>query len=330
MASYVIILVIVGYLSLLFAIGIWADRRSKSKWVHNPWVYALSLAVYCSAWTYYGSVGIAATSGVSFLTTYLGPIIALPLWILVLKRIVVISKQYQVASIADFISLRYGNKRSIGALVTIICVIAVFPYIALQLKAVSETFDILSGSSKSVSVFTDSTFYIAVLLAVFVALFGTQTTDASRRRSGLIFTVAVESVLKLVFFLIIGVYVTFYLFDGTTDIYNQISALDGFEKLATFSNIEASINWYFMIALSFFAIFLLPRQFQVSVVENTSVNHLKKASWVFPLYLLLFNVFVIFIAWAGKLLLSGELNSDYYTLYLPLAHGHKFLGLMVF
>ncbi|MEO9508128.1 ATP-binding protein [Nonlabens ulvanivorans] len=330
MASYVIILVIVGYLSLLFAIGIWADRRSKSKWVHNPWVYALSLAVYCSAWTYYGSVGIAATSGVSFLTTYLGPIIALPLWILVLKRIVVISKQYQVASIADFISLRYGNKRSIGALVTIICVIAVFPYIALQLKAVSETFDILSGSSKSVSVFTDSTFYIAVLLAVFVALFGTQTTDASRRRSGLIFTVAVESVLKLVFFLIIGVYVTFYLFDGTTDIYNQISALDGFEKLATFSNIEASINWYFMIALSFFAIFLLPRQFQVSVVENTSVNHLKKASWVFPLYLLLFNVFVIFIAWAGKLLLSGELNPDYYTLYLPLAHGHKFLGLMVF
>ncbi|WP_397301335.1 ATP-binding protein [Nonlabens ulvanivorans] len=325
-----IILVIVGYLSLLFAIGIWADRRSKSKWVHNPWVYALSLAVYCSAWTYYGSVGIAATSGVSFLTTYLGPIIALPLWILVLKRIVVISKQYQVASIADFISLRYGNKRSIGALVTIICVIAVFPYIALQLKAVSETFDILSGSSKSVSVFTDSTFYIAVLLAVFVALFGTQTTDASRRRSGLIFTVAVESVLKLVFFLIIGVYVTFYLFDGTTDIYNQISALDGFEKLATFSNIEASINWYFMIALSFFAIFLLPRQFQVSVVENTSVNHLKKASWVFPLYLLLFNVFVIFIAWAGKLLLSGELNPDYYTLYLPLAHGHKFLGLMVF
>ncbi|WOI21858.1 ATP-binding protein [Nonlabens ulvanivorans] len=330
MASYVIILVIVGYLSLLFAIGIWADRRSKSKWVHNPWVYALSLAVYCSAWTYYGSVGIAATSGISFLTTYLGPIIALPLWILVLKRIVVISKQYQVASIADFISLRYGNKRSIGALVTIICVIAVFPYIALQLKAVSETFDILSGSSKSVSVFTDSTFYIAVLLAVFVALFGTQTTDASRRRSGLIFTVAVESVLKLVFFLIIGVYVTFYLFDGTTDIYNQISALDGFEKLATFSNIEASINWYFMIALSFFAIFLLPRQFQVSVVENTSVSHLKKASWVFPLYLLLFNVFVIFIAWAGKLLLSGELNPDYYTLYLPLAHGHKFLGLMVF
>lgn len=315
---------------LLFGIGIWADHKSGSRWVHNPWVYALSLAVYCSAWTYYGSVGIAATSGVSFLTTYLGPVIALPLWIVVLKRIVVLSKQYQVSSIADFISLRYGNDRSIGAVVTIICVVAVFPYIALQLKAVSETFDILSSGADNNFALTDSTFYIAILLAIFAALFGTKTTDASQGRSGLMFTVAVESVLKLMFFLIIGIYATFYLFDGTTDIYNQISALDGFETLATFENMEASVNWYFMIALSFFAIFLLPRQFQVSVVENTSTAYLKKASWVFPLYLLLFNVFVIFIAWAGKLVLSSDVNPDYYTLYLPLEHGHKLLGLMVF
>ncbi len=330
MPNYVILLVIIGYLSLLFAVGIWANKKSKSRWVHNPWVYALSLAVYCSAWTYYGSVGIAASDGISFLTTYLGPVIALPLWLVVMKRIIIISKQYQVSSLADFMSLRYGNNRSIGAVVTIICVIAVLPYIALQLKAVSETFDILSEGSKSNTVITDSTFYIALLLAVFVALFGTQTTDASRRRSGLIFTVAVESVLKLLFFLIIGIYATFYLFDGTTDIYRQVSALDGFENLATFSNIEASINWYFMIALSFFAIFLLPRQFQVSVVENTSTSHLKKASWLFPLYLLLFNVFVIFIAWAGKIVLSSDINPDYYTLYLPLSQGHKLLGLMVF
>lgn len=330
MPSYVIIFVIVCYLTLLFVLGIWADKRAGSKWVHNPWVYSLSLAVYCSAWTYYGSVGIAATSGVSFLTTYLGPVIALPLWFIIMKRVVMISKQYQVSSIADFISLRYGNDRSIGALVTVICVVGVVPYISLQLKAVSETFDILSASKEQASIYTDSTFYIAVLLAVFAALFGTQTADASRRRSGLMFTVAVESVLKLVFFIVIGVYATFYLFDGTSDLYNQVSALEDFEELTTFSNMEATINWYFMIALSFFAIFLLPRQFHASVVENTDVNHLKKASWVFPLYLLLFNVFVIFIAWAGKLLLSQELNPDYYILYLPLAHGHKLLGLMVF
>jgi len=275
-------------------------------------------------------VGIAATSGVSFLTIYLGPVIALPLWFIIMKRVVMISKQYQVSSIADFISLRYGNDRSIGALVTVICVVGVVPYISLQLKAVSETFDILSASKEQASIYMDSTFYIAVLLAVFAALFGTQTANASRRRSGLMFTVAVESVLKLVFFIAIGVYATFYLFDGTSDLYNQISALENFEELTTFSNMEATINWYFMIALSFFAIFLLPRQFHASVVENTDVNHLKKASWVFPLYLLLFNVFVIFIAWAGKLLLPQELNPDYYILYLPLAHGHKLLGLMVF
>ncbi len=330
MPSYIIILVIIGYLAVLFGLGIWADKRARSKWVHNPWVYSLSLAVYCSAWTYYGSVGIAATSGVSFLTTYLGPVIALPLWFIITKRVVLISKQYQVSSIADFISLRYGNDRSIGALVAVICIIAVVPYISLQLKAVSETFDILSNSKEHSFILTDSTFYIALLLAVFAALFGTQTADASRRRSGLIFTVAVESVLKLVFFLMIGIYATFYLFDGTSDIYNQISVSENFEQLTTFSNIEASINWYFMIALSFFAIFLLPRQFHASVVENTDVNHLKKASWVFPLYLFLFNVFVIFIAWAGKLVLSPDLNPDYYTLYLPLNHGHAWLGLLVF
>ncbi|WP_338350829.1 sensor histidine kinase [Nonlabens tegetincola] len=330
MPNYALIIVIVCYLLLLFGMGIWADRRSNSKWVHNPWVYSLSLAVYCSAWTYYGSVGIAATDGIGFLTTYLGPVIALPLWILVMKRIVLVSKQHQVSSIADFISLRYGNNRSIGAIVTVICVIAVVPYIALQLKAVSETFDILTTGDKSNSLLTDSTFYIAILLAVFAALFGTQTTDASQQRSGLMFSVAIESVLKLIFFLIIGIYATFYLFDGTIDIYNQISALEEFDKLATFENMESSINWYFMIALSFFAIFLLPRQFQASVVENTSTNHLKKASWVFPLYLLLFNVFVIFIAWAGKLVLGNQVNPDYYTLFLPLHHGHKLIGLMVF
>ncbi|MEE2801719.1 MAG: sodium:proline symporter, partial [Bacteroidota bacterium] len=231
MPNYALIIVIVCYLLLLFGMGIWADRRSNSKWVHNPWVYSLSLAVYCSAWTYYGSVGIAATDGIGFLTTYLGPVIALPLWILVMKRIVLVSKQHQVSSIADFISLRYGNNRSIGAIVTVICVIAVVPYIALQLKAVSETFDILTTGDKSNSLLTDSTFYIAILLAVFAALFGTQTTDASQQRSGLMFSVAIESVLKLIFFLIIGIYATFYLFDGTIDIYNQISALEEFDKL---------------------------------------------------------------------------------------------------
>lgn len=330
MPSYILALIIVGYLGVLFALGVWADRNASSSWVRNPWVYTLSLAVYCSAWTYYGSVGIAATDGVGFLTTYLGPVVALPLWVIVLKRVVILSHNHQVSSIADFISFRYGNNRSVGAIVTIICVFAVLPYISLQLKAVSETFEILTDRVERPGILFDSTFWIAVLLAGFAAIFGTRTADASSQRTGLLFTVAVESLLKLAFFLVIGGYVTFYLFNGPQDIYGKISALEGFDKLVTFSGLEASLNWYFMIALSFFAIFLLPRQFHVSVVENTSTKYLQRASWAFPAYLLLFNVFVIYIAWAGKLLLSGDLNPDYYTLYLPLEQGNTLLGLMVF
>ncbi|WP_108869372.1 ATP-binding protein [Aquimarina aquimarini] len=332
MNSYVLIFIIVGYLLLLFGIAFWAEKKAKNSWVNNPYVYTLSLAVYCSAWTYYGSVGIAATSGVSFLTTYMGPVIAFPVWIVVLKKIIKISKQHKVSSIADFISLRYGNDRFLGALVTVICVLGVVPYISLQLKAVSETFGIISNNpiNSSGTIFKDSTFYIAVLLAVFAAFFGTRTTDATRRRQGIVFSVAVESVIKLVFFLGVGGYVTYFLFDGTTDIYNQIVISEDFETLTTFDSLESGINWYFMIALSFLAIFLLPRQFHVSVIENTNKKHLKNAIWMFPLYLLLFNVFVIFIAWGGKLRLEDTANPDYYSLLLPLQNGDVSLAILVF
>ncbi|MBQ4805453.1 sodium:proline symporter [Aquimarina sp. MMG015] len=332
MNNYILIFIIIIYLALLFGIALWAEKKAKSSWVNNAYVYTLSLAVYCSAWTYYGSVGIAATSGISFLTTYLGPVIAFPLWIIVLKKIIRISKEQKISSIADFVSLRYGNNRFLGALVTIICVISIVPYISLQLKAVSETFAIISidTSLSSASIFQDTTFYVALLLAVFAAFFGTQLTDATRRRQGIVFSVAVESVLKLVFFLTIGIYVTYFLFDGTTDIYDKISKVENFESLTTLNGLEAGINWYFMIALSFFAIFLLPRQFQVSVIENTSEKHLKKAIWLFPLYLLLFNLFVIFVAWGGKLSLGDNLNPDYYTLLLPLQNDNIFLATLVF
>ncbi|MFC5044953.1 ATP-binding protein [Aquimarina hainanensis] len=332
MNSYFLICIIVAYLLFLFGIAFWAEKKAKSNWINNPYVYTLSLAVYCSAWTYYGSVGIASTSGVSFLTTYLGPVIAFPLWIVLLKKVIFIAKQHKVSSIADFISLRYGNNRFLGALVTVICLLGVLPYISLQLKAISETFAILSDNliHSSSSILKDSTFYIAVLLAVFAAFFGTQATDATSRRRGIVFSVAFESVIKLLFFLIIGGYVTFFLFDGTTDIYEKIAKTANFEKLITFDTLESGINWGLMIGLSFFAIFLLPRQFQVSIIENTTEKHLKKAIWMFPLYLLLFNVFVIFIAWGGKLKLSEAVNPDYYTLLLPLQNGNVFLATLVF
>ncbi len=182
----------------------------------------------------------------------------------------------------------------------------------------------------STTAIDDSTFYVALLLAIFAAFFGTQNTDASEKHKGIIASVAFESVLKLIFFLIIGAYITFYLFDGTSDIYNQMSKVENFKQLTTLSGVEDGFNWFFMIALSFMAVFLLPRQFQVSVLENNREKHLKKAIWLFPLYLLLFNLFVIFIAWAGKLTFGNTQNAEYYTLLLPLENGNTFLATLVF
>ncbi|MGJ8760563.1 MAG: sodium:solute symporter family transporter [Polaribacter sp.] len=332
MNSFTLITIIIIYLAVLFYIAFFAEKKRQSKWVNNPYVYTLSLAVYCSAWTYYGSVGIAATSGIHFLPIYLGPVIAAPLWIIVLRKIIRISKQHKISSIADFISLRYGNNRFLGALVTVVCLFGTLPYISLQLKAVSETFEIMSDETSyvSTSIFDDSTFYVALLLAIFAAFFGTQNTDASEKHKGIVATVAFESVLKLVFFFIIGGYITFYLFDGTTDIYNKISKTENFKELTILSGLEDGFNWFFMIALSFMSIFLLPRQFQVTVLENNREKHLKKAIWLFPLYLLLFNIFVIFIAWAGKLTFGTTKNAEYYSLLLPLENGNSFLATLVF
>jgi len=332
MSNYVLFIIIVTYLAALFFIAYVAEKNSKSKWVNNSVVYTLSLAVYCTAWTYYGSIGIAANSGVNFLPIYLGPVIAAPLWIVLLRKIVRISKQHKISSIADFISLRYGNHRFLGALVTIVCLLAIVPYISLQLKAVSETFQILSDDTSYVatSVYDDSTFYIALLLAVFATFFGTQTTDASEKHKGIVMSVAFESILKLVFFLFVGIYVTYVLFDGTEDIYTKMSVAENFESLTAINGFEGGFNWLYTIMLSFMAIFLLPRQFQVSVVENVREKHIKNAIWMFPLYLLLFNIFVIFIAWAGNLTIGNTAQAEYYALLLPLQNGNTFLSVLVF
>ena len=331
MNSWFLISIILFYLVFLFFIAYLAEKNPNSKWVNNPYVYALSFAVYCSAWTYYGSIGVAAEKGVDFLTIYLGPILAAPLWIIVLRKVIRISKQHKISSLADFISLRYGKNRFLGALVTFICVVGILPYISLQLQAVSETFKILTRTNlESNSIVNDSTFYIALILAIFAAFFGTRITDASRKHGGIIASIALESVLKLVFFLAVGIYVTYFLFDGMKDIVTQFSTLPNFNSKVTLSGFEAGFNWFFTIMLSFIAIFLLPRQFQVSVLENNKEKHIKTAVWLFPFYLLLINIFVIFIAYGGKINLGDGFNSEYFSLLLPLEEGNVFLALLVF
>ena len=319
MSNLFIIIILAAYLLLLFGLAYWAERHTEHPLVKHPYVYVLSLAVYCSAWTYYGSVGVAASSGLGFLPIYLGPVIAMPLWIVVMRRIIQISHQNNITSIADFISLRYGNSRFIGALVTVICLLGIVPYLALQLKALSDSYAILTLQSTigASSIWTDYTFYIALFVALFASFYGTRRMDASEQHRGLVFSIAFESLLKLFVFLLIGIYVTFYLFDGTTDIHEQMTALPQFEQITQLQGMEAGFNWLFTILLSFLAIFLLPRQFQMAVVENEDAAHIKPAIWLFPLYLLLFNVFVIFIAWAGTLTFGDTVNPDYYILFLP-------------
>ena len=332
MSSILVISIIVIYLGFIFYVAFWAEKNAKSKWVNNPYVYTLSLAVFCSAWTYYGGVGLAATSGLKFLTIYLGPVIIIPTWILLMRKIMRISKGNKISSIADFISLRYGNDRLLGALVTVVCVLAIVPYISLQLKAISETFNLITNQqSTSASMMGDTTFYIAIMLAVFAAFFGTQNTDASERHKGIVMAVAVESLLKLVFFIGIGVYVTYYLFNGPAEIFEKASLLPDFSAQLDVGGLEGGFNWFFLSMLSMFAIMLLPRQFQVTVVENEREKYLKKAIWLFPLYLMLFNVFVIFIAWGGNIIFQDQsVDADLFTLMIPLINDHQLVALMVF
>ena len=262
---------------------------------------------------------------------YLGPVIIAPSWILILRKIIRISRVNKIASIADFISLRYGNSRFLGAIVTVICLTGIIPYIALQLKAIAETFHVVTKTEIRSYIFDDTTTYVAIALALFASYYGTRYVDASEKRKGIVTAVALESVLKLVFFVIIGIYVTFFVFDGFDDIYQKASLLDHFKEKNAIGGLPQAINWFLLCLLSMFAIFLLPRQFQVGVVENNRENHISTAVWLFPLYLLLFNVFVYPIAWGGNILFAGQdVNSDAYSLLIPQLFNNQTLTVLVF
>lgn len=331
MSSITLLIILSLYLAALFYIAHWAEKKGNSKWTNNPYVYTLSLAVYCTAWTYYGSIGVAADSGLDYLPIYLGPIIIAPSWILILKKIIRISRVNKISSIADFISLRYENSRFLGAIVTLICLTGILPYIGLQLKAISETFHVVTKTAISNYVFDDTTTYVAIALALFASYYGTRYVDASEKRKGIVTAVAMESILKLVFFVTIGIYVTFFVFNGFDDIYQKAVLLENFKEKNTIGGLPQAINWFLLCILSMFAIFLLPRQFQVSVIENNRENHINTAVWLFPLYLLLFNLFVYPIAWGGNILFDGQnVNSDAYSLLIPQFFDNKIMTVMVF
>lgn len=340
--GWVIALVASVYLGVLFAIAYYGDRRADSgrSLIANPYIYSLSLAVYATSWTFYGSVGRAAGSGVGFLPIYLGPTLMAALWWFVLRKIIRISKVYRITSIADFVSSRYGKSPTLGGLVTIIAVIGIIPYISLQLKAISNSFVILEhypdivvpATTDTGFLWNDTTFYIAMLLAAFTIVFGTRHLDAAERHEGMVAAIAFESLVKLLAFLTVGVFVTYGLYRGFGDVFQRASEVPDLRPMLAFGGITGTYgSWFWLILLSMLAVMFLPRQFQVAVVENVDEQHLNKAVWLFPLYLLAINVFVLPIAFAGLMRFPrGSVDADLFVLALPMAHRQGLLALLVF
>ncbi len=317
-------------MSLLFLIAHYAEKREREKRsiTANPYVYALSLAVYCTSWTFYGSVGKAANSGLDFLTIYIGPTLMVSLWWIVLKKIVRIAKTNRITTISDFIGSRYGNSIFVSALVSIIALVGIAPYLGLQIKAIINTFTIMTGNTAG-SHFIGS--LITFILGVFAIMFGARRLDASERHSGLVFAVAFESVIKLIAFVLVGLFVTYGLFDGFGDIFGQIRESEFRHLLYIGSDAVVDYSqWFSLTFLSMMAIMFLPRQFHVSVVENSDENHIKKAMWLFPLYLFLINIFVMPVAFGGLLRGISPSLADTFVLILPLSEANNFLALVAF
>ncbi|MCX8524525.1 ATP-binding protein [Chryseobacterium formosus] len=331
MSSFALFIVVLIYLALLFLVAHLAEKKKSKMWINNPYIYALSLAVYCTAWTYYGSIGVAATSGLNYLPIYIGPIMVIPAWIYINTRIVRISRVNKISSLADFISLRYGNSRSFSAIITLVCLFAIIPYIGLQIKAISETFHLVTETKFSQNILTDSGTFVVILIAVFSSYYGTKYVDASEKRLGIISAIALESFLKLFFIIILGLFVIYYAFDGFSDLYQKASKFPDFKAKNTFNGIEGAMNWMVLCMISGTAICILPRQFHTAIVENRQEKHIKTAIWFFPLYLLIFTIFIFPIAWGGRLIFNGQnVNPEFYSILIPQHFDNTLITVLVF
>jgi Na+/proline symporter/nitrogen-specific signal transduction histidine kinase len=330
------VLVSLLYLALLFAIASWGDRRAEvgRSVIANPYVYTLSLAVYCTAWTYFGSVGVAAAQGAGFLPVYLGPTLLAFLFLGVVRKILVVTKAYGITSIADFASARYGKSGTVAGLVTIVALVGSIPYISLQLKAVAAGIELLIGHEGGRAVLAgigaDTALIVALVLAVFSILFGTRHIDATEHHQGMVLAIAFESIVKLVCFLAVGLFVTWTLFAGPFDLLARAERAGLIDRLAFEGTRLGAADWFVLTLLSGLAALLLPRQFQVVVIENLDIRHLERASWLFPLYLLVINLFVLPIALGGLLLGGNVREADSFVLALPLVHGQGWLAILAF
>ncbi len=312
-----------GYAVLLFAIAFWAERRAKAGrigWLRSPFIYTLSISVYCTGWTFYGAVGSAARNGFEFVTIYLGPTLVFIGWWWLLRKLLRIGRAQRITSIADLISSRYGKSTTLAVLVTLLAVIGSTPYIALQLQSITLSFSVFeSGGNAELTAF-----WVAAGLAVFTILFGTRNVDANERHHGVVTAIAIEAVVKLVALLSVGVFVVWGIAGGPAEIFAKAPP-----DMLRADNIF-SARWVSLTMLSAMAIITLPRMFQVIIVENADERHLATASWAFPGYLLLMSLFVLPIAIAGNAMMPEGANPDLYVLSLPLSQGQENLALFAF
>ncbi len=335
--GWTVALLAFGYVGALFALAWIGDRKmvSRKGGSGRPLIYALSIAVYCTSWTFFGSVGLAATKGYDFIPVYLGPILMFLLGGPLLLRIVRLAKSQNITSVADFLAARYGKSPTVAAIVTVVLVIGTLPYIALQLKAIAVSVEVLLGPSPlgelaaTSGVTIDTAFVIALALAVFAVLFGTRHIDATEHQDGLMLAIAAESLIKLAAFLVVGSFVLMTVLGGFSGLLSRIS--ENAELRGLFASGLNGGVWFTVTFLSFVCIILLPRQFHVTVVENNSESEIRRASWLFPLYLILINCFVLPIAVAGLTLFPGSAaDADMFVVAVPKIAGAETIAILAF
>lgn len=333
MQGWLIALTALLYLALLFAVAAYGDRRALvRKDQARPMVYALSAAVYCTSWTFFGSVGVASDRGFEYFGIFVGPILLFTIGMPLVRKIVRLSKAERITSIADFLAARYGKNARVAALAALIAIIGTVPYIALQLKAISDAVTLMvtsySPASNDIIYSFDVALIVALTMIAFAVLFGTRHADATEHQDGLMLAIALESMIKIGAFLFVAIGITFFLFDGFGPIVDAFSTSTQIKEAMTAGSSPA--RWIVLTLLSAAAVLVLPRQFHVIVVENRSESELNRAAWVFPLYLIAINALVMPIAIAGMLYVKDGTPADLYLLALPILAGHDWLALMTF
>ncbi len=337
MSATAVLLAVVLHILLLFGVAFYADRRRLSgrSIISNSMVYLLSFGVWHTSWTFYGNVGRVATVGIDFIALYIAATMVLFCGWFLLRKMVRISKEQNLVSIADFLASRYGNSPSLGALVTVVSVAVTLPYIALQLKAIVTTFELMTRFSVASQAppAIDSGLVVAGLLSLFAILFGARSLDPSARHEGLVAAVAFESLLKLLAMAAVGLFFTYGLFDGFSDLFARFSQEfpDQRELLLLGTERSPFSGWFALMGVGALAFVCLPHLFHLMVVENADEEHIKTAMWGFPLYMFLTIIFIIPIALGGLLFAGGDTTqAEYFPLLIPLQEGAPGLALVVF